>query len=92
MNNICVHAWVSGRVQGVWFRQSTLEQAQSHGLTGWVRNIPDGRVEVMLYGEEKAVRQVESWLSQGPELACVAEVESETLPYEDNHSAFLITG
>ena len=90
--NICIHSFVSGRVQRVWFRQSTLEQAQAHGVTGWVRNLADGRVEVMLYGDEKAVRQVEAWLSKGPALANVAEVVSEQLEYEDNHDGFLITG
>lgn len=92
MSKICKHVFVSGRVQGVWFRQSTVEQAQAHGLTGWVRNLPDGRVEVMMYGESNAVLQVESWLSKGPALANVAEVESEELEYEDFHEGFLITG
>lgn len=77
MANIALHAFVSGRVQGVWFRQSTLDEAQRRGLSGWVRNLGDGRVEVLLQGEEKAVRQVEAWLYQGPELATVAEVQSE---------------
>ncbi|QEQ96599.1 acylphosphatase [Neptunomonas concharum] len=92
MAKICIHAWVSGRVQGVWFRQSTVEQAESLGVTGWVRNLPDGRVETMMYGEEKAVRQLESWLSSGPKLASVADVESEVLEYEEQHEGFLITG
>lgn len=92
MAKICIHAFVSGRVQGVWFRQSTLDEAKAHGLTGWVRNLPDGRVETMLYGEENAVRQVESWLSKGPALANVAEVVSEQLEFEDIHEGFLITG
>lgn len=92
MADICIHAFVSGRVQGVWFRQSTKEQAQALGLTGWVRNLPDGRVEVMIYGEERAARQLESWLSQGPELASVADVESRLLEFEDIHDSFIITG
>jgi len=79
MARICVHAYISGRVQGVWYRQSTLEQARAHGLTGWVRNLPDGRVEALLCGEDNSVRQVETWLSQGPELATVAEVVSEAV-------------
>lgn len=83
MANIALHAWVSGRVQGVWFRQSTLDEAQRRGLDGWVRNLPDGRVEVLVQGEEKAVRQVEAWLHQGPELATVAEVQSVLVDLDD---------
>ncbi len=92
MSRICVHAYVIGRVQNVWFRQSTVEQAKSHGVTGWVRNLPDGRVEVMMYGEENAVRQLELWLEQGDELANVAAVESEQLEYDEVHAGFMIMG
>jgi acylphosphatase len=77
MKEIALHAFVIGRVQGVWFRQSTKEQAISLGLKGWVRNLSDGRVEVLAAGEEKAVRQLEAWLAQGPKLANVAEVISD---------------
>ena len=90
MADICVHAWVSGRVQGVWFRHFTREQAQANGLTGWVRNLDDGRVEAMLCGDEKAVRHVEAWLSQGPELANVAEVVSEDVVSETRYEEFEI--
>ena len=90
MADICVHAWVSGRVQGVWFRHFTREQAQANGLTGWVRNLDDGRVEAMLCGDEKAVRHVEAWLSQGPELANVAEVVSEDVVSETRYEGFEI--
>lgn len=76
-NNISLHALVSGRVQGVWFRQATREKAEGLGITGWVRNLNDGRVEVMAVGGENALRQLEAWLGQGPELANVAEVKSE---------------
>jgi len=77
MKIITLHLVVKGRVQGVWFRQSTLEQSESSGVTGWVQNLPNGDVEVMVQGEENAVRQMETWLSQGPPLATVAEVISE---------------
>jgi len=88
MAKICVHAWVTGRVQGVWFRHFTREQAEANGLTGWVRNLPDGRVEALLCGEEKAVRHVEAWLSTGPELANVADVSSEDQAFDDSLESF----
>ena len=71
---------VSGRVQGVWFRQSTQSLANRLGLRGWVRNLPDGRVEVVAAGAELA--QLAAWLQQGPELARVERVESETVQCE----------
>ncbi|MEH6823727.1 MAG: acylphosphatase [Motiliproteus sp.] len=75
MNQLALQVWVSGRVQGVWFRHSTLQQAEFLGVKGWVRNLDDGRVEALLQGEANAVRQLETWLSLGPELAKVADVE-----------------
>lgn len=88
MAKICVHAFISGRVQGVWFRHFTREQAQANGLTGWVRNLPDGRVEALLCGEEKAVRHAEAWLSRGPELANVADVTSTDHDYQHDLAGF----
>ncbi|WP_428036883.1 acylphosphatase [Amphritea sp.] len=86
----CLHAFVSGRVQGVWFRQSTLEVAQAHGLTGWVRNLDDGRVEVIACGHEHGLMQLEAWLSIGPELASVAEVKSERTEATQAFVSFVI--
>jgi len=90
MATICIHAWVTGRVQGVWYRQSTLEEAERAGLVGWVRNLEDGSVEALLQGEERAVRHVEAWLSQGPELATVAEVRTEEEEVQDELIDFTI--
>ncbi|MNZ23240.1 Acylphosphatase [compost metagenome] len=75
MARICLHGFVSGLVQGVFYRQSTQEQAERLDIDGWVRNLEDGRVEVMLEGEEQAVRELESWLRQGPPKAEVSSVE-----------------
>ena len=75
----CVHAYVSGRVQGVWFRAFTREQAQARGVTGWARNLPDGRVEVMLEGTEADVNAVLDTLRQGPPLAQVTDLLQETV-------------
>lgn len=79
---LTLHLLISGRVQGVWFRQFTRQQAEAYGVTGWVRNLPGGRVEAVLSGEARAVRQVEAWLNKGPELANVAEVESAQVTYQ----------
>ena len=78
-----MHCFVSGRVQGVCFRMETCEQAQLFGLTGWVRNLPDGRVEVMASGEETQLKQLRDWLKQGPDLARVLNVEYEELEHQE---------
>ena len=66
---------VSGRVQGVWFRESTRQEAERLGVTGWVRNLPDGRVEAVLEGETVAVQALAAWCRRGPERAQVETVE-----------------
>ncbi len=66
---------ISGRVQGVFFRDSTQRQARSLGLGGWVRNRRDGRVEVLLCGDEEGVEEMEKWLQNGPEHAKVSTIE-----------------
>jgi acylphosphatase len=75
---IRVHAKIIGRVQGVWYRQSTLEQAQRLGLAGWVRNSFDGSVEAIFEGEKEVVQQMIEWCRQGPPLAIVEEVVTAT--------------
>ena len=75
----CRRFLVSGRVQGVWFRASTRAQALSLGLTGQAINLPDGRVEVIACGEDTALDALAAWLWQGPDLAEVTGVESETI-------------
>lgn len=82
MPRICLHAIVSGQVQGVGFRQHTDEQAQALELDGWVRNLADGRVEVLIEGEELAVRELADWLAQGPQTAQVTEVALSEQPLQ----------
>ncbi|MFP4263816.1 MAG: acylphosphatase [Halomonas sp.] len=79
METTCVKALVTGKVQGVWYRRATQEQALKHGLTGHARNLPDGRVEVLLCGRPDAVKEVAEWLWKGPENARVTHVEFEVL-------------
>jgi len=69
-----IHFWVTGRVQGVYFRKSTQDTARNLGLTGWVRNLPDGRVEGVACGERAALDQLVTWLQNGPELAEVTDL------------------
>ena len=73
--SIALQVWVSGRVQGVWFRQGTAEQATALGVNGWVCNLPDGRVEAWLEGEQQAVHALARWLEQGPPKAEVSGVQ-----------------
>lgn len=66
---------VSGRVQGVWFRDSCREHARGHGVQGWVRNLPDGRVEAVFEGPPDRVDALVAWCHQGPPRAQVDRVE-----------------
>lgn len=74
---------MTGRVQGVGFRYATAEKALALGVTGYVRNLPDRRVEVLACGEEKAVTALRDWLWQGPQLARVSDVRYDTLSHRD---------
>jgi acylphosphatase len=66
---------VSGRVQGVFYRASTAEQARRLGITGHAKNLPDGRVEVLACGEDAKVKELIDWLWKGPPAAEVRSVE-----------------
>jgi len=66
---------ISGKVQGVWFRAGTREQALLLGLSGYAANLADGRVEVQAQGAAEAVARLEQWLWQGPVLAKVDSMD-----------------
>jgi acylphosphatase len=85
------HVFVTGRVQGVNFRWYTQQQARELGLTGWVRNLWDGRVEAIFEGDEKAVQAAVNWCYQGQPPAQVDEVEVTYAPASDEFSGFQIT-
>ncbi len=72
---IRLHLWISGRVQGVFFRSTMKEEADARGVRGWVRNLPDGRVEAVLEGDEQAVRSLAEWARRGPPAARVERVD-----------------
>jgi acylphosphatase len=69
---------VHGRVQGVWFRDSTRREAERLGIAGHALNLPDGSVEVLACGSKDALAELENWLHQGPPLASVERVESHS--------------
>ena len=75
MANIRAHVFVSGRVQGIFFRQNTKQKAESHGVTGWVRNLPDGRVEAIFEGEEEDVKALVDFCRKGPRGAVITNVD-----------------
>ncbi|MBI4720062.1 MAG: acylphosphatase [Chitinivibrionia bacterium] len=70
-----LHVWIEGRVQGVFFRDSTWRKALELGLTGWVRNLPDGRVEAVFQGDEEACRKALLYVHNGPPGARVSDVQ-----------------
>jgi acylphosphatase len=70
-----LHLWVDGRVQGVWYRGSCADQARALSVSGWARNLPDGRVEVVAEGEPDAVDKLVEWCHAGPAYAHVTAVE-----------------
>jgi acylphosphatase len=79
-----IHTIITGQVQGVWFRASTQACAQKLQLHGWVRNLPTGQVELKAFGSQAALKQLSTWLWQGPELATVSDVQQSVIPYEDH--------
>ncbi|WP_067514575.1 acylphosphatase [Endozoicomonas ascidiicola] len=85
MADICRRAFVEGRVQGVWFRGSAQEQARRLGVGGWARNLPDGRVEVLMCGPESAVSQLEKWLHKGSPFS---KVKNVTVTDEADYQTF----
>lgn len=77
MKTIRASVLISGRVQGVFFRKSIAKEAREMGLTGWVKNRADGKVEALFEGEENRVREILLWCKEGPKLAKVEKVEAE---------------
>jgi len=88
MDNLRVRLIIEGRVQGVWFRDSTRRQAASLGVFGWVRNRPDGSVEVLAEGPETAVRRLVAWCHRGPSSARVTQVHEKTEQWQGAFDSF----
>lgn len=81
--NKTIHFYVTGRVQGVFFRMRTKQHADLLGITGWVRNLNDGRVEGSASGDQKELEQFSAWLHEGPEYARVDGVDVEEREYQE---------
>ncbi|RLE85507.1 MAG: acylphosphatase [Thermoprotei archaeon] len=82
--------YISGIVQGVFFRATMKEVADSLGVKGWVRNLPDGRVEALVEGPEDRVKEIIRWAHKGPRLAKVEKVEVIWEPYKGDLYTFSI--
>lgn len=83
-----VHIFVSGKVQGVYYRQNTLQKAQELGIFGWVRNLSDGRVESVMEGSRAGIDKMLAWCKEGPLGAKVEEVKFIDEPYKNEFSTF----
>jgi len=81
--NVCRRCLVSGRVQGVFYRASARAKANALGVSGWARNLPDGRVEVVACGEERAVAAFCEWLWEGPPAARVDDVACSAMEWQE---------
>jgi acylphosphatase len=91
MATMSVRVYITGRVQGVCYRAETRQQACNLGLTGWVKNLPDGQVEILAEGEEQRVRDLISWCRQGPPRSRVDLIEESTEKYTGEFNSFSIT-
>ena len=85
-----VNLIILGEVQGVFYRASTLEQAQQLRVTGWVQNLPDGSVEIVAEGPKHALDALIEWCKQGPPDARVDEVIQRWQPFTDEFKTFMI--
>jgi acylphosphatase len=83
-----VHIFVSGKVQGVYYRQNTLQKAQELGIFGWVRNLSDGRVESVIEGSKANIEKMLAWCKEGPLDAKVKEVKIIYEEYKNEFSTF----
>ncbi len=84
------HVFISGRVQGVFFRGSTQDQAYKLGIHGWVKNRWNGQVEAVFEGDEEAVQKLISWVHHGPPGAVVEDVKIEWEEYSGEFTTFSV--
>lgn len=88
MDNARVRLIIEGRVQGVWFRDSTRREAVGLGVCGWVKNRPDGAVEVLAEGPEERVKKLGAWCRKGPPAARVTQVREIREEWKGEFTSF----
>lgn len=82
MTAICLNLSVSGRVQGVFYRRFCVDQANDLGVTGWVKNLSDGGVELLICGEKEVLDKMIAKLWEGPPRAVVEDIRAQAVPYQ----------
>lgn len=90
MSNVRAYVLISGKVQGVYFRQNMKQVCKRHNVNGWVRNLKNGKVEAVLEGDEMAVSEVIEWCHAGPADAIVDDVQVEFEDYKGDVDSFEI--
>ncbi|MGQ9680517.1 MAG: acylphosphatase [Candidatus Bathyarchaeia archaeon] len=89
---IRLHIYVLGKVQGVFYRSNTCEKAEELGITGWVKNLADGRVEIIAEGEEEKLKKLVEWCRVGPRWAKVEDLNVNVEPATGEFKSFGIKG
>lgn len=82
------HILVSGRVQGVAFRYYARNIASQLGVSGWIKNLPDGKVELLVEGSKNSVEEMVEWCKRGSRMAEVEDIEVDWLPYSGKYNEF----
>jgi acylphosphatase len=90
MARLRIHIFVEGKVQGVSFRSQTQKEALKHYVTGWVKNLSDGRVEAVFQGDEENLGKIITWCLSGPERAVVQKVVVIKEPFQSEFNQFSI--
>ncbi|MDO8264834.1 MAG: acylphosphatase [Candidatus Parcubacteria bacterium] len=90
MQQTRLHIIIQGKVQGVFFRNTAKKIAEEMGMTGWVRNLPDGRLEAVLEGEKEKLKKMAEWTKKGPVLARVEKIEMIWEDYKGEFKDFKI--
>lgn len=85
-----IHTRIEGRVQGVFFRDSTCKEAIRLGLKGWVKNMNDGAVEAVFQGDEESLTKMQAWLKEGPSQAQVTEVVVDRIDEKRVYDTFQV--